>query len=164
MSINLKLVPKVLTLKAIMGEENFNDWVRSLQIRIPTKCENKRSLVKYIKKADYDAQEWGQSLKTHLKGESEFFFWDYIDGKWVAIFSKSTPKLIIKNFIKKMENENGKEIFLSSSDFAKDPFEVFEYATNFNDQELLIKTLKENEINYDLSLNGEITLNLSGMK
>ena len=63
-----------------------------------------------------------------------------------------------------MENENGKEIFLSSSDFAKDPFEVFEYATNFNDQELLIKTLKENEINYDLSLNGEITLNLSGTK
>ena len=44
MSINLKLVPKVLTLKAIMGEENFNDWVRSLQIRIPTKCENKDHL------------------------------------------------------------------------------------------------------------------------
>lgn len=162
MSVNLELVPKVLALKALMGEENFNDWVRSLQIWVPTNCSDKNTLIKYIKKADYDAQEWGNSLKTHINGENEFFFWDYVDGKWVAIFSNSLSQSTIKNFIEKIEMENSKEIFLSSSDFSKDPFKIFEYPTNFNDHNLIIKTLKENGLDYEVELNGEIVLNLSG--
>ncbi|GAB6056535.1 hypothetical protein JCM15415_18510 [Methanobacterium movens] len=163
MSVNLALVPLALAIRAIMGEKNFNEWVESHQLRAPTKIENKKDLVSCLNKAGYDAQEWGSSIKTHIDGEKEFFFWNFIEGRWVAIFSKTDSNLMIKKFMDNLESQNHQEIFLNIPEIERssslqssnadlfgieEPISMpsFEYPTNFNDEELLMKTLKE----YDL--------------
>lgn len=162
MSVSLALIPVALAMRAIMGKENFNKWVESKQRRIETNITKKEDLRKYLIKAGYDANEWGSSIKTHI-GKKDFFFWDLIDGKWVAIFSKSDSDAMIQKFIKKMESANNVNIF--SSGLEKDivkPIETLKYPTNFVDKKILIKTLKDYGINP--TVNGEeINFELSGV-
>ena len=163
MSVSLALIPVALAMRAVMGKENFNKWVESKQRRIETNVTKKEDLKRYLIKAGYDANEWGSSIKTHL-GKKDFFFWDLIDGKWVAIFSKSDSDAMIQKFIKQMESANNTNIFSSGleKDFVK-PIETLKYPTNFLDKEILLKTLKDYGINPTVK-GEEINFELSGVK
>lgn len=106
MSVNLALVPVAMALRVIMGEKNFRKWIESKQLRVPTKITDKTKLIKSIEKAGYDAQEFGSSIKTHIDGEKEFFFWDIVDGNWCAIFHKEDSLEMIKKIMDEMEAKN----------------------------------------------------------
>lgn len=163
MSVNLELVPVVKAMRESMGEENFQRWIESMQLRIPTKIKENNKLVQYIKKAGYDAEYWGSSIKTHIDGENNFFFWDKIDGKWCAIFSKEDSREMIKSFMDELETKNGVTIFSDTPQLTRTPpLKTYKYPTNFNDEELLMKTLMEYNTNPVKDGNGDIILNIAG--
>lgn len=163
MSVNLELVPVVLAMRESMGEENFKKWVESMQMRVPTKFSNKKELVQCIEKAGYDAQNWGSSIKTHIDGEENFFFWEYAEGKWCAIFSKSDSQAMIKQFMDELESKSGTSVFSDIPQLKrKPPIKTFKYPTNFKDEDLLMKTLNEFGATPKKNANGDIIMNLAG--
>lgn len=160
MSVSCALIPVALAMRIIMGKKNFEKWVKSKQVRIKTNCTDKQELIKYIITAGYDANNWGSSIKTHM-GKKDFFFWDFIDGRWVAIFSKSDSQEKIQNLIKKMEAANKTKIFTQEKETIKEPVKIHQFPTNFQDKDLLIKTLTDYGIN--THVNGDrISFQVSG--
>ncbi|MGK7873447.1 MAG: hypothetical protein AB4426_09075 [Xenococcaceae cyanobacterium] len=157
MSIQLALVPIALALRVVMGKENFNNWVNSLQIKIPTNFENELDLARTVKKAGYDAEKWGGSIKTHIRGEQEFFFWELIDGKWMAVFAKSDSKEMISKFMKDLETKSNRRIFSVNQETKKiEIVPTRTFPTNFRDGELLVKTLFDYGMNPVRQPSGEI--------
>lgn len=158
MSIQLALVPIALALRVVMGKDNFNTWVNSLQIKIPTNFENELDLVRTVKKAGYDAEKWGGSIKTHIQGEQQFFFWELIDDKWTAVFAKADSKDMITKFIKDLEDKSNRNIFSVNQETKKiEVVPTRTFPTNFRDGELLVKTLLDYGINPVRQSSGEIT-------
>ena len=145
----------------LWGKKNFEKWVKSKQLRLKTNCVNKNQLKSYLIKAGFDANEWGSSIKTHI-GKKDFFFWDFIDGNWVAIFSKYDSQEMIQNFINTIESKNGVKIFENGSSEQKIPAHIEQYPTNFKDKDLLIKTLEDYGIKPIVNNNGEIIADVSG--
>lgn len=86
MSVCIALLPVALAIRIVMGKENFENWVRAQQVRVPTSFKTELELARAVKKAGYDAIKFGSSIKTHIDGEKNFFFWELVDGKWIAIF------------------------------------------------------------------------------
>ncbi len=163
MSVNLALVPVVKAMKMAMGEENFQRWIESMQLRIPTKINDKKKLVKYVENAGYDAQFWGSSIKTHIDGEKNFFFWDIVEGYWCAIFSKQDSREMIKSFMDELETKNGVTIFSDIPQLKRTPpLKTYKYPTDFNDEELLMKTLMEYGTSPVKDGNGDIILSIEG--
>lgn len=160
MSVNIALIPVAMAIKATMGEENFRKWVESNQFRLTTKFEDKQELIQTIEKSGYDAQDWGSALKTHLK--NDFFFWEFKNGKWDAIFSIDDSKEMIKEFMDDIELKSGIKIFLEDPKIKrKSPIQNFSYPTDFKDEELLIKTLTEYGANPTVDSKGQIKINLA---
>jgi len=141
MSVSIALLPVALALRIIMGKDNFENWVNAQQVRVPTAFTTEVELVRAVKKAGYDAMKFGSSIKTHIDGEKIFFFWELIDGKWVAIFSKHHEQSCIDRFTSSVESVVGRKIFgeLSSTPSAVSA----QFPTNFRDGALLIKALTE---------------------
>lgn len=163
MSVNLELVPVVMAMRESMGEENFHKWVESMQMRVPTKFKEKKDLVKCIETAGYDAQNWGSAIKTHINREENFFFWEYAEGKWCAIFSKSDSRAMIKKFMDDLENKSGATVFSDTPQLKRKPqIKTFKYPTNFNDEDLLIKTLTEYGADPIKDSSGDIIIKLAG--
>jgi hypothetical protein len=158
MSLSLVFVPAVLVLRVVMGQEEFNNWTESSQVKMPTSFDNEIELVKTVKMAGYDAYKVGSLIKTHLNAEKQFFFWEKINGKWTAIFSKYDSQEVIRTFISNLESKAGRKLIYNSSDeimgITEEPRTVSEipplpkvntetYPTNFIDKTLLLKTLNE---------------------
>lgn len=153
MSVSLALIPVALTLRLVMGKKNFDKWVESMQERVPTDFKNELELVRTVRKAGYDAEKWGGSIKTHIDGESLFFFWELIDGKWTAVFGKNDPKHKIERFMSDLNKTAKRQVFGINPIQEKTPSmsrklqEKVEappiFPTNFRDGELLFKSLKE---------------------
>ena len=94
MSVSLALLPVALALRVVMGKENFEAWVASQQERAETDITSEFELARLLKQAGYDAVKFGALVKTHLDGERAFFFWEFIDGKWVAPAKARTHDVI----------------------------------------------------------------------
>lgn len=156
MSISLALIPLALAVRGVMGKNKFEEWVNSSQIKIKTNFKDDKDLVTTVRKAGFDAVKWGDSIKTHINGEKEFFFWDLIDGKWTAVFSKYDLKESITMFIKQIEITSGRKIFVSNFSEDRDIIKLKSYPTNFKDESILIKTLDDYGVNYSKQNNGDI--------
>jgi hypothetical protein len=144
MSISLVLLPVALALRLVMGKQRFESWVDSLQLKVSTEFQDEKDLLITVRKAGYDAEHWGGSIKTHARGEEFFFFWDQIDGVWTAVFSKSDSQSDITRFIRDLEKKAERRIFKWSEDGQKVitlPTKTF--PTNFRDPDLLIKALDD---------------------
>jgi len=115
MSVSLILLPVGLALYAVMGKENFEKWVNSMQVKVPTTFANQQELALCVRKAGYDADDWAGMVKTHIRGEAAFFFWQLIDGVWTAVFDKSIPQSEIKTLIARVEKAAGRQVFVSES-------------------------------------------------
>ncbi|MFC7679087.1 hypothetical protein [Paenibacillus sp. GCM10028914] len=153
MSVSLALIPVALTLRLVMEKNNFNKWVESMQEKVPTTFENELELVQTVRKAGYDAERLGGSIKTHIDGENQFIFWDLVDGKWTAIFGKSDSKPKIEGFMAEINEVAGRNIFMPLQELDQEPrlTESIKpaptFPTNFRDGELLFRTLKEFGVN-----------------
>ncbi|OCA87834.1 hypothetical protein A8F94_08310 [Bacillus sp. FJAT-27225] len=165
MSVSLALIPLALTLRVVMGKDKFNNWVESAQLKVPTTFENELDLVRTVRMAGYDAEKWGGSIKTHLDGEKQFFFWELVEGKWHAIFSKHDPMPLLEGFMKDLELKSNRKLFVTAikdieAQVTEDAVKVF--PTNFVDGDLLTKTLREFGVNPYRKDNGEIVCTVQG--
>lgn len=164
MSVSLALVPVALTLRLVMGKKNFSKWVDSMQDKVPTTFKNELELTRAVRKAGYDAEKWGGSIKTHIDGEELFFFWELIDGQWTAVFDKSDDKTLIERFMADINRAAGRQVFGGDSSVhalaqrqsasQSQPRIAQEkvvpsatFPTNYRDGELLFRTLKEFGVN-----------------
>lgn len=144
MSVSLVLLPVGLALYAIMGKKNFDTWVESMQIKVPTVLTEETDLKLFVRKAGYDADPWGGMLKTHVAGEKAFFFWQKIDGKWTAVFDKTFPQADIKTVIRSVEGAAGRRVFDWVGDTRKvNVLKTQMFPTNFRDQQKLLTVLQE---------------------
>jgi hypothetical protein len=138
MSVSLALLPVALALRVVMGKDGFAEWVASQQVRVPSCFETELDLSRTVKKAGFDAVRFGSSIKTHLDREKAFIFWERVNEKWVAVFSKQHTALIPK-FIADLEAAAGRSVFSGVRPEAG-PIDA-SYSTNFTDADLLCRAL-----------------------
>jgi len=115
-SVSIALLPVALAMRIVMGKENFENWVKAQQVRMPSAFTTELELARTVKTAGYDVIKFGASLKTHLDGEKSFFFWELVDGKWVAIFSKSQDQATLNRFIADVQAPAGRKILENSTE------------------------------------------------
>ncbi len=157
MSVSLVLLPIGLAMYAVMGKKNFDAWVDSMQVKVPTHFADESDLSLCVRKAGYDAEPWGGMLKTHVKGESTFFFWQKIDGRWTAVFDKGFPQNDIKSLMKSIEATAGRQVFERTDDSKRvHVLKSQMFPTNFRDRETLLAVLKEYSLNPQLNDSGEV--------
>ncbi|KYZ76188.1 hypothetical protein AXX12_07020 [Anaerosporomusa subterranea] len=144
MSVCLLMLPVALAMRVVMGQENFEQWVNSMQVTFPTNFKDETDLVRTIKRAGYDAEKWGSTIKTHINAEKAFFFWELRDHCWSAVFSKYDSKENIQWFIQDLEAKSNRRIFHMEGQTDKIKVEPTpKYPTNFCNGQLLRKTLNE---------------------
>jgi hypothetical protein len=141
MSVSLALLPVALALRVVMGKEGFEAWVASQQERMETDISSEYELARILKLAGYDAVKYGALVKTHLDGERSFFFWELIDGKWVAVFSKGSDLELRETLISALEAAAGRHVFSKGEAGNVNQSEI--YPTNFVDGNLLAQALME---------------------
>lgn len=156
MSVSLALIPIALTLRLVMGKNNFDRWVESMEVKEPSTFQDELELVRTVRKAGYDAEEYGGSIKTHIDGEDLYFFWRLEDGKWTAIFGRDNSRPKIRQFMADINQAAGRQIFeqiqgqseaLTSAPDTETAESLVTFPTNFRDGELLFRTLKEFGVN-----------------
>ncbi|WP_462410814.1 hypothetical protein [Neobacillus sp. Marseille-QA0830] len=165
MSVSLALIPIALALRAVMHKDVFEEWTETLQVQVPTTIETEADLIQTLYEAGYDAEKYGGTIKTHLNGEEQFFFWEYIDGKWTAIFAKSDSPAELEQFMQDLEQKSQRKIFTGTVHQAEEQIKsdsVQTFPTNFRDGALLARTLKEFGVNPTQGANGRITCNVQG--
>lgn len=141
MSVSIALLPVALAMRIVMGKDNFENWVKAQQVRVPSSFKTELELSRAVKKAGYDAVKFGASIKTHIDGENVFFFWEFVDGKWIAIFSKHHEQAILNKFMSSVESAAGFKIFGEQANTAA--VVSTQFPTNFRDGTMLIDALKE---------------------
>lgn len=160
MSVSLLLLPvalAIIPIRLVMGKENFDNWVNSLQVKIPSTIENERDLVLTLKRAGYDAEKWGGSIKTHFHGGKQFFFWQLIDGRWTAVFSKADSRDKILQFLHDLETRSRRKLFHFDEETQRvGVLPTRTYPTSFRDSQLLVNALKDLGSNPVQQSNGDI--------
>lgn len=160
MSISLALIPLALVVRGVMGKKRFEEMVEAASVKIKTNFKDEKELVSTVRKAGFDAVQWGDSIKTHINSEKEFFFWEFIDGKWTAVFSKYDLKENIAMFMQKIEKTSDRKVFVTNLNENTDIVIPKSYPTNFKDKSILMKTLDDYGVNYLTQSNGTINCNL----
>jgi hypothetical protein len=153
MSVSIALLPVALALRIVMGKENFENWAKSQQQTVSTSFSTELELTRAVKKAGYDVIKFGSSLKTHLDGEKTFFFWECVDGRWQANFSKNHDQAMLARFIANVEKVMGAKVFGEQD---KTKAIVTQFPTNFRDGAVLIEALNEFGAKPIKKLKGEI--------
>ena len=158
MSISISLLPFALAVRLIMGKNNFENWVNAQQTRVSTLFRTELDLVRTVKKTGYDAVRFGSAIKTHIDREKVFFFWEYTDETWFAVFPKYIKQTTLDEFMKAVEATAGQKVFNLQT--ATVPGRNAPFPTNFTDQTVLLKTLREFGANPEQSQDGSIACQL----
>lgn len=116
MSLSLMAIvvglPVALTARVVMGEEKFNQWIRSSENVLYTNFSSMDEMKKIVCQAGYDVVPYFNSPKTHLKkNSSAWFLWEIRDGQVAAILSKYDDKAAIQKFISAVEETAGQKVF-----------------------------------------------------
>lgn len=163
MSVNFALIPIALALRVVMGKERFQNWVESLQLKIPTTFADAGDMVATVRGAGYDADKWGGSYKTHVDAKL-WFFWEQVDGVWTAVFGQADSRPAIFAFIKDVEAKAGRQVFeWAESGQAPRVLPSQTFPTNFRDGELLRATLREYGLTEVFSRDGHMAWRMDGI-
>lgn len=160
MSVSLVMLPVALALRVVMGKERFDSWVKEAERRIGTEFGDERELKRAVRKAGYDIEPYGGLLKTHF-GDT-FFFWERVEGRWVAIFSRHDDRALVRRLMRDVDAAAGRAMFAESEAREVARVEVAEpassvYPTNFRDGALLLRTLQRFGVQAKMGPGGEIT-------
>jgi hypothetical protein len=159
MSVSLVMLPVALAMRVVMGKENFEQWLRSNEERFTTEFTSQADLLRTVRGAGYDANDWGGLFKTHIDGEDEFMWWQLEDGKWVAIFYKDQVPAVSQRFMQDLEAKAQRRIFVradAAALAAAQPATSI-YPTNFRDGTLLMETLQRFGVPAQARADGTIT-------
>lgn len=163
MSVSLTLIPVALAMRVVMGKEGFDDFVKSNEIVKKANFSSERDLIVTVKKCGYDAEKWGGMIKTHLRGEKEFFFWEFRDGAWCAVFSTYDTPSRIKEFMNNMNARSGRTIFGEEDETSQIQKSLnHTFPTNFRDKSLLKQVLLDNGMQPIELENGHMRCDLAG--
>ncbi|MEH7380478.1 hypothetical protein V7138_08360 [Bacillus sp. JJ1533] len=163
MSVSLTLIPVALAMRVVMGKEGFNEFVKSNEVLKKANFTSERDLIVTVKKCGYDAEKWGGMIKTHLRGEKEFFFWEFRDGAWYAILSTYDTPSRIKEFMNNMNVRSGRTIFGTADETSLIQKPLTQtFPTNFRDKSLLKQVLLDNGMQPVELENGQIRCDLAG--
>jgi len=163
MSVSLALIPAAIALRVVLSEIEFHRWVRSMQVPHPTTIRDEDELARIVRDAGYDIVKSGGLNKTYLdEGQTSYFTWERIRGKWTALFTKDIPEHEMLNVMRTINDAAGREVFPQLRELEQAGTDRQEgarnpelYPTNFRDGELLIKTLREigaNPVRHDGSI------------
>lgn len=162
MSVSIALLPVALTLRVVMGKENFENWVRSMEIRVPTNFRTELDLAVAVRKSGYDAEKWAGLIKTHLREENNFFFWELVDGRWEAVFSKALGQERITAIMREIESGSSRQIFTRTEIGSALEKSAQSFPTNFADGDLLETTLRDYGFSPTRGVDGVMTCNYRG--
>ena len=184
MSINIfmlplaiALAPAMITMRVVMGEEKFNEFMKADDLKIPTNITNENELKKIVTNAGYDFKDYFNVKKTHC--ENRFFTGELGDGKYVAVFNihddqrqieiiknrltKSAGKIIFENIVFNDNLTDLKDVEKSEKISEQVEYKTRVYPTNFADESLLEKTLTDYDIKYK-KFNGTFCLEFEDIK
>lgn len=141
MSVSLSLVPAAIAIRLVTGKSGYNRWLDSLGLKYPSNVEDRRELITIAKHAGYKVRVINRGqIAVDLDGTT-LLRWTHIDGKWTAVFEKSTPDYVIQKILKNMNQAAGRTIFPDYPiERDEDPFI---YPTLYCDGELLLRSLHE---------------------
>jgi hypothetical protein len=164
MSVSIALLPVALVMRLVMGKEGFENFVKSQEHRVKTDFSSEAELSHAVKKSGHDVIRFGNKLlKTHLRGETDFFFWEMVDGRWEAIFSIHDDPEMLRQFMVRVELAAGRGVFrrgtqeqrrivgeveqaagrgVSHQDTARAAAPM-RFPTNFTDAKLLLEALRD---------------------
>lgn len=153
MSINVFMIPVALTVRAVMGKDRFDEFVKSSEIRVRTTIKKDEDIAILINRAGYDFEENFGLKKTHFTGG--FFFWEIQKGVWEAVFSKYYAQEEIEKFKCRLKEVAGDGIFEREiGDVHTQSSEIEEkeliYPTSFVDRSILMNTLTSYGIPYNI--------------
>jgi hypothetical protein len=141
MSVSIALLPVALVMRLVMGKEGFENFVKSQEHRVKTDFSSEAELSHAVKKSGHDVIRFGNKLlKTHLRGETDFFFWEMVDGRWEAIFSIHDDPEMLRLFMERVEQAAGRGVFHQGAVRATAPMR---FPTNFTDAKLLLEALRD---------------------
>jgi hypothetical protein len=141
MSVSIALLPVALVMRLVMGKEGFENFVKSQQYRVKTDFSSEAELSRAVKKSGHDVIRFGGLLKTHIKGESDFFFWEQVDDHWEAIFSISDDRERLRQFMDRVEQAAGRGVFQREGE--QTVAAPARFPTNFTDASLLLEALRD---------------------
>jgi hypothetical protein len=154
MSVSIAFLPVALVMRLVMGKEGFQNFVEAQQYRVRTDFSSEEELSRAVRKSGHDVIRFGNSLlKTHLRRESDFFFWELIDGHWEAIFSVHDDREMLRRFMDRVEQAAGRGVF--QRDAARTAAPVC-FPTNFTDADLLLAALRDFGVNPRQTDTGDI--------
>lgn len=160
MSVSLVMLPVALAMRVVMGKDSFEQWLRSNEVRFATGFASQAELLRTVRGAGYDADDWGGLIKSHVDGEKEFMWWQMEGGQWVAIFSREQVPGVSGRFMRELEAKAGRRIFVTADEAAPAAAaqpETSLYPTNFRDGALLMETLERFGVQARVQADGSIT-------
>ena len=165
MSVSRVMVPVALAMRVVLGEQGFEQWLREAEERVATGFASRAELLRTVRGAGYDAEDWGGLVKTHIDGEREFIFWRMEEGRWVAIFSRRQVPAVSQRFMRALESKAGRTIWIEEGAPVAAPDgdrreASSVYPTNFRDGRLLVAALERFGIHPTVHPTGEITATL----
>jgi hypothetical protein len=139
--VAIALSPVMLVARLVMGKEGFENFIKSGQYRVRTDFSSEAELSRAMKKSGHDLVHFGGMLKTHLEGESDFFFWEQVEGHWEAVFSRHDDAKRLRRFMERVEQAAGRLVF--NRDTVPEADAPMLFTTGFKDTELLQKALRD---------------------
>jgi len=139
----LPAIPILLGLRAALGKEGFQKLIDSIQVKVPTSLASREQLVKVVTAAKLDIQPWAGGLKTHFRGTSQFFTWEFDGQRWYAVFAKPITQEMVAQVINDIEGRSGERIFsaVTATPSSKVIAQSASIPTNFRDEALLLNVL-----------------------
>jgi len=138
--VAIALSPVVLAARLVMGKEGFENFLNSMEYRVRTDFSSKKELGRVLRQSGHDLVHFSGLLKTHLNGESNYFFWEFVDGQWEAVFSTFDDPAMLHRFMDSVEQAAGRAVFSRNVEQTATPMR---FTTTFTDAELLQKTLRD---------------------
>lgn len=152
MSISLALVPVALALTVVLGQNRTKAIVKEKELPCKSSFVSEEDLTVTLEQCGYQAEKWGNRIKTHFRDSENFFFWEKRDGGWHAIFSVYDPAPAVYSLMQEINERSGRMIFAETESVVvpgvhrHEPVQTRAFPTNFRDLALLKQVLLDNGI------------------
>ena len=149
-------LPLTLTVRAVMGKEKFDEWIKSSEVLRYTNFRNIEEMKRVVLNSGYDISYIHGTPKTHLiKHKDSYFLWEIREGRITAVMSKYDNEQEVQRFIDRVENVVGRKVFSKNVGQDRKIIECKNemeekiqehYPTVYSDLQLLLEILEQYNI------------------
>lgn len=94
MSISLALVPVALALTVVLGQNRTKAIVKEKELPCKSSFVSEEDLTVTLEQCGYQAEKWGNRIKTHFRDSENFFFWEKETVSGMRFFPSMTLHLL----------------------------------------------------------------------